>query len=200
MRDGNLTLFTDIVNEGIVGNEGGPLPPDHPFNQTLAADKDLGRTLLLVAIAEDQPPDFAEVLLKAGASPEAAQSSTGKFPLMAAAEASGSAGILSMLLDYGADSDRSMPRNCRTALHVCAEKGFVGGVRALLEHGADPDREDKMGRQTPLYLAATKAKNPEVVELLLRHGANPDHKCFSKPVRQHIEVLSFTKQTFNIIN
>jgi ankyrin repeat protein len=66
-----------------------------------------------------------------------------------------------------------------TPLHSAADRGHREVARALLEHGADVNATDARGRPT-LYLAAhdagtrKMAPSPEVVELLLSHGAPLD--------------------------
>jgi ankyrin repeat protein len=74
---------------------------------------------------------------------------------------------LVVLLERGADVRRRLEWG-GAALHVAARYGTVETVRAVLAHGADID-EDCGG--TPLYWAADQGR-PEVVELLLRCGAN----------------------------
>ena len=59
-----------------------------------------------------------------------------------------------------------------TLLHIaCDEESDPERVRYLLQHGADPNVVDDLGC-TPLYLAAYD--NPEIVQLLLHAGANPN--------------------------
>jgi ankyrin repeat protein len=62
----------------------------------------------------------------------------------------------------------------RTPLHYAVEGEHYLVAKWLLENGADvnANEEEKIG-ETALSLAAQGAY-PEIVELLLRHGANPD--------------------------
>ena len=61
-----------------------------------------------------------------------------------------------------------------TPLHHAAELGHCTVAQWLLENGADVNAHDeRMIDETALCLAA-KGNSPEVVELLLRHGADPD--------------------------
>lgn len=62
----------------------------------------------------------------------------------------------------------------RTALHYAVEAEHYLVAKWLLENGADVNANDdgKIG-ETALSLAA-QGGYPEIVELLLKHGANPD--------------------------
>ena len=64
-----------------------------------------------------------------------------------------------------------------TPLHVAALENDVASARKLLDEGAEIDARDTQG-QTPLF-HATRYHNKEMVDLLIRHGANPfvrDHE------------------------
>lgn len=62
----------------------------------------------------------------------------------------------------------------QTPLHYAAEREQYQVAAWLLEHGADVNAYDeKMIGETPLCLAV-QTDYPELVELLLKHGANPD--------------------------
>lgn len=62
----------------------------------------------------------------------------------------------------------------RTPLHYAAENEHYKVTAWLLEHGAAVNAYDeKMIGETALCLAAQK-HYPEMVELLLKHGADPD--------------------------
>jgi ankyrin repeat protein len=62
----------------------------------------------------------------------------------------------------------------RTPLHHAAEAGQCEAAAWLLARGADVNahQEDRIG-ETPLSLAVRKT-HPEMIELLLRNGADPD--------------------------
>jgi len=58
----------------------------------------------------------------------------------------------------------------RSALHLAAAEGQLATVKFLLEKGADVNATDRWGR-TPLD-DAISSKHQDVVELLLKSGAN----------------------------
>lgn len=78
-------------------------------------------------------------------------------------------------LASGRYEDRSHPITKATALHVMAAKGYLKPLRRLLESGELRPQLDLEARDhegfTPL-LAASFWSQSEVVELLIKHGAN----------------------------
>jgi ankyrin repeat protein len=66
--------------------------------------------------------------------------------------------------------DYRRPVDGATALHLCAELGYLDGCRALLRHGASLTSVDNEGR-TPLY-KAVGMNNPEVCKLLIDHASD----------------------------
>jgi len=98
----------------------------------------------------------------------------GVTALMNAAR-SGCDGCLRLLLDHGADAKARTDAGL-TALHSAAFKGDLSMVKALLEAGAPVNVADDRGL-TPLIMAAnSRSKDPEVVRLLLQHGADREAK------------------------
>ena len=161
---------------------------------SLAAARDeQGLSAVLVALYHRQP-EAAEVLTGAGLDLDvleaaalgrldvlrghlaedpdalAARSPDGFTPLHLAAFFGGG-GAVRMLLAAGAppDADADNPAGVRP-LHSATAAGDHDAVRALLEAGAAPDVRQQ-GGYTPL-LAAAHADDPEMTELLLRHGAD----------------------------
>ncbi|KAF5981552.1 hypothetical protein FCOIX_4200 [Fusarium coicis] len=66
---------------------------------------------------------------------------------------------------------------CNTHLHVAAFYGWVDVVVALLKLGSNPDTQDPKGC-TALHAACASVEegSKEVVQVLLKHGADPNHK------------------------
>ena len=122
----------------------------------------------------------------------------GNTPLHAAA-IYGYSEIVEFLLNHGVDPNIRNKKYGATPLHYAAAYGNSKVVEVLLEHGADPNIRDKNGI-TPLHFAAVsdypkivevlhkkglsdyddtplqaaEFNYPEVVKLLLEHGANPN--------------------------
>jgi ankyrin repeat protein len=77
------------------------------------------------------------------------------------------------LIAAGADVDLQ-DRAGFTPLHFAAQQYAVDAVRLLLEAGATVDVPNEHGN-TALWTAVFNSKGRgEVIELLLRHGADPD--------------------------
>jgi ankyrin repeat protein len=94
----------------------------------------------------------------------------GKTPLFLAAEG-GHIGMVRLLLDSGANINK-LGTMGRTPLGCAAHGGYTDIAQLLLDAGAQPDPVE-WGNITPLMLASTKC--PQIVEMLLRHGANIHH-------------------------
>ncbi len=73
------------------------------------------------------------------------------------------------LLEKGADANAPFPIVGTRALMVAAAHGYKDTMRALLDAGADLNAKDFTG-WTALHAAAVNG-DPEIVQLLLEHGA-----------------------------
>ncbi len=113
---------------------------------------------------------MAEVLLYAGARPEATTRLGEYRPLHLAARA-GHAEVLAALLARGSDPNAPTATGAR-ALHLAAASGSAKTVSALLEAGAEVDAPESAAGQTPLLFAAA-AGRVEALRALLDAGADP---------------------------
>ncbi|XP_058476759.1 ankyrin repeat domain-containing protein 61-like [Solea solea] len=90
--------------------------------------------------------------------------------------------IIGSLIKQGADINKAVEHTGNTALHLAAVATAMkttntlendnSCISALLEHGAEPNTENKAGL-TPVHEVCSMG-NKELVDLLLRYGANID--------------------------
>ncbi|MCC6749279.1 MAG: ankyrin repeat domain-containing protein [Deltaproteobacteria bacterium] len=123
----------------------------------------------LAAAARAGRLEAVEVLLRAGAGPNASKAS-GLTPLHAAADAYDDGACLRALLAAGGDA--RCEGHPMTPLHLAADRRTPGATVALLAAGADAAARDREGR-TPLHVAAAMG-GAEVVKALLAVGAPVD--------------------------
>jgi ankyrin repeat protein len=116
-------------------------------------------------------PRIARMLLEAGASPTDGES------VFHAAERFHEES-LELLLEYGVDLNFTGDWG-NTALHfllnwwdVASDGRVEEGLRWLLDHGADPDVRSGREQESALHAAARRGQQPEIVRLLIRHGAD----------------------------
>ena len=124
-----------------------------------------GWTPLRCAVAGAANPPITRLLLERGAVPE-------DHDLYLAGFADDGYECLRLLLAHAGD----VAGTAKTALSAPISRNDLGGVRLLLEAGADPRRYDD-GNRPPspvVYDAVRSACRPELVDLLLAHGADPD--------------------------
>jgi cytohesin len=121
------------------------------------------------AIRKDEPV-LVESILQRGGSANGILSS-GATPLDAAAF-DGAIKVVDVLLKHNADPNRS-GRNGNSPLEDASLKGFDAIVGTLLDHGAMVNQANGDSGTTALYAAASFGKG-NVVELLLKRGANPN--------------------------
>jgi uncharacterized protein len=97
----------------------------------------------------------------------------GRVPLHYAALAN-DADAVSKLLTEGADPNVA-DRLGFTPLHFAAQEGAITPAQVLLAAGARVDAADSYGN-TPLFTAVFNSRGRgELIQLLRRHGANPEH-------------------------
>ena len=128
-----------------------------------------GTTPLHWAVHYDDA-DLVARLLEAGANVSVAND-YGATPMSEAAVASNPA-VLEALLGAGADVDSSNADG-QTALMVVARGGNVAAAKVLIEAGADVNAREQRKGQTALMWAVAQS-HPEMVALLLAHGAGVD--------------------------
>jgi ankyrin repeat protein len=115
---------------------------------------------------------MAEMLIYAGANPQARTRINDYTPLHLAAE-SGSGAVVKMLLTAGADVNATTTVSGVTPIHLAASAGNVDAVNALLEKGANPNAREAKWDQTPLIFAAANNR-AAVIAALLARGADPN--------------------------
>jgi Ankyrin repeats (3 copies) len=115
------------------------------------------------------------VLLIAGAGLAQSTAPGEKADQLAEAARKGDAAVVKKLLDEGVDVDTKF-RYSATALSYACDRGHLDVVKLLLDRGADVNVKDTFYGATPLTWAVSpamgrKPQHPEVVRLLLQHGA-----------------------------
>ena len=114
--------------------------------------------------------EMVEVLIGAGADPDAVTRLGEHTPLHVASTV-GSAAVVDALLQAGADAHATTTTGA-TALHFAAAAGNRAAVAALLRHGADPNAREPQWGQTPLMFAGA-AGRADAITALLDSGADP---------------------------
>ncbi len=131
-----------------------------------AAEAD-GTTPLHWAVYQNDA-DLVDRLIKAGANVNA-MNEYGSAPLAEAA-ATGNATIIEKLLKAGADPE-SPNADGQTALMIISRTSNLPAANALLKKKANVNAVEKWHGQTAL-MWATAEKQPEMVKLLIKHGAD----------------------------
>jgi ankyrin repeat protein len=105
--------------------------------------------------------------------PRAADGATGfRTPLMWAAYHN-NVPMVRLLLERGADPNQSTSFG-NPLSHACWSDSFEAAL-LLIAHGANVDARDALADFTPLHWAAgTESPRPQLVKLLLAHGADPN--------------------------
>jgi uncharacterized protein len=126
-----------------------------------------GSTALLWATHEVDH-ELVRALLKAGAKADVANR-FGATPLIEAVKLSDPA-LVRMLLDAGADPNKSNQDN-QTALMLASTLGSLEIAKELIKRGARVNEVENFRGQTAVMWAAAQ-NHPDVVELLIAHGAD----------------------------
>ena len=141
----------------------------------MTAQNNYGETPLHLASGMGQL-EAASLLIERGAD-VTAQSKEGKTPLHLASQMA-HLEVMDMLIECGADvaakdNDGMTPLHTTSNLSQLSPQLYAEASRMLLNHGADVTVQDMHGR-TPFDLASSgREPTPEVVQVLLQHGANP---------------------------
>jgi ankyrin repeat protein len=128
-----------------------------------------GTTALHYAVYNDNA-QLIERLIAKGADASVANQ-FGSTPLIEAATV-GNADVIKKLLDAGASAD-APGADGQTALMIVVRSSNVAAAKVLLERGADPNAQELWRQQTALMWAAAQ-RQPEMVKLLIQHGAKVD--------------------------
>jgi ankyrin repeat protein len=152
-----------------------------------------GRTALTYA-AEEGAAAVVALCLAAKADVDAFQLSNGMTPLMFAANA-GNTELVAALLRAGAGVNLTSTWDKMSALHRAAAGGHLAVAQLLIDAHSNVDGVSMGSGQdglTPLMLAA-RAGSPDVVALLIAHGANVKAKDGWKADRK--SVLEFAQES-----
>jgi ankyrin repeat protein len=152
-----------------------------------------GRTALHIAARNDRA-DIAQLLLDAGADPNARSNSIlGETPLHVSATMWSDKDrntVLPILIASGARVDIADTREGSTALHKAAYGGYIHNVTRLLAAGANPNARDQQGK-TPLHQALYEEKSRlSVIKTLLANGANVHARDNDKSTALHTAAYS----------
>ena len=136
-------------------------------------DKDIdGITPLMYAARHNQNPQVIETLIKCGANVNSRDDADGDTPLMYAARGNENPQVIETLIKYGANvKERTeKPKLLRIIKNRIRWKGLLE-IKNVGEEFAYflQDRDRKL---TPLMYAAENNQNPQVVETLIKCGAD----------------------------
>lgn len=127
----------------------------------------------LVTAAGRNHLELMTLLVENGANVNGDSNTSQETPLYAAA-AYGYTDAMTYLIRHGANVNATVYSTQETALHRTVKSKKASATRLLLENGADPNVATTDG-MTPLHFAVMQ-NAPELVEMLLTHGARIDAK------------------------
>ena len=157
---GNLKKVKQLLRDGAFVDWDGEEKKDSESNKKYTAQTTTG----LYRAAKAGYLEVAQLLLDYGANVDSKA-------ILKVVAGVGDAAMTRLLLEYGADTERSTSSSdyC-TALHVATENGNKAVVETLLEFGADIEARDN-NNETPLYHAAMNNRC-QIAKILLREGAD----------------------------
>ena len=97
----------------------------------------------------------------------------GDTPLHLAVQYTENAKLNRMLLDKGANVNERNDHK-QTSLHKAIQPGNAAIAQLLIDYGADVNALDGLGHSPLSYAFLYDQPDKEIIDLLLRHGANPN--------------------------
>jgi len=123
------------------------------------------------------------------------RSDDGTTPLISAASNTRNTDHIQLLLDLGADVNASNKYGKTAILNSVNHNMCIDTVAVLLEAGADPNvwatGHIDPTNLTPLMIALSRHNNPELIQLLIKHGADPDIQVENQTPLDHAIRSSF---------
>jgi ankyrin repeat protein len=157
------------------------------FPTVIHARNGYGQTALLLSVSGDKPdPATTQALLKLGADPNATNN-FGGTPYSVAIEREHLA-MAALFRQHGA---KETPMTRTAPLRVAAKKGGQADADEFLRANPGSANAHDDLRRTALHLAAARG-DLRMVELLLRHGADPNYADFADNTPLH-HAASFGK-------
>ncbi|CAE7728154.1 ANKRD17, partial [Symbiodinium sp. KB8] len=119
-----------------------------------------------------QQPQQPDVVDDRGRSPLMRAAAQGNVAVLHLLLQAGHVDVLRVLLEAGADVNRSISNNGCTCLMLACQEGHAEALRLLLEAGADKDAASSHG--ITAMMLASQHGHPDVLRLLLEAGADKD--------------------------